>query len=101
MTGPVSARMVLADPQIDIAVLETARGGLLRAGMGVREVNVGAVINVQSDHLGLKGIDTLEQLAELKRIVVEVATDCAVLNADDALVLRGCRAIPRRRTSVM
>ena len=88
MTGPVSARMVLADPQIDIAVLETARGGLLRAGMGVREVNVGAVLNVQADHLGLKGIDTLEQLAEVKRIVVEVATDCAVLNADDPLVLR-------------
>src|SRR5580704_8470375 len=88
MTGPMSARMVLADPQIDIAILETARGGLLRAGMGVREVNVGGVLNVQSDHLGLKGIDTLEQLAELKRIVVEVATDCAVLNADDPLVLK-------------
>jgi cyanophycin synthetase len=88
MTGPVSARMVLADPQIDIAVLETARGGLVRAGMGVKEVNVGAVLNVQSDHLGLKGIDTLEQLAEVKRVVVEVATDCAVLNADDPLVLR-------------
>jgi cyanophycin synthetase len=88
MTGPMSARMVLADPQIDIAILETARGGLLRAGMGVREVNVGGVLNVQSDHLGLKGIDTLEQLAELKRIVVEIATDCAVLNADDPLVLK-------------
>jgi cyanophycin synthetase len=88
MTGPVSARMVLADPQIDIAVLETARGGLLRAGMGVNEVNVGAVLNVQPDHLGLKGIDTLEQLAEVKRVVVEVATDCAVLNADDALVMK-------------
>ena len=88
MTGPVSARMVLSDPQIDIAVLETARGGLLRAGMGVTTVNVGAVLNVQSDHLGLKGIDTLEQLAEVKRIVIEVATDCAVLNADDPLVLK-------------
>ncbi|HTL21201.1 MAG TPA: cyanophycin synthetase [Steroidobacteraceae bacterium] len=88
MTGPVSARMVLADPQIDIAVLETARGGLLRAGMGVNEVNVGAVLNVQPDHLGLKGIETLEQLAEVKRIVVEVASDCAVLNADDALVAK-------------
>ncbi len=88
MTGPVSARMVLADPQIDIAVLETARGGLLRAGMGVNEVNVGAVLNVQADHLGIKGIDTLEQLAEVKRVVIEVATDCAVLNADDPLVLK-------------
>ena len=88
MTGPVSARMVLADPQIDLAVLETARGGLLRSGMGVDEVDVGAVINVASDHLGLKGIDTLEQLAEIKRIVVEVARDCAVLNADDPNVLK-------------
>ena len=88
MTGPVSAQMVLADPQIDIAVLETARGGLLRAGMGVQEVNVGAVLNIQADHLGLQGIETLEQLAEIKRVVIEVATDCAVLNADDPLVLK-------------
>jgi cyanophycin synthetase len=88
MTGPVSARMVLSDPHIDIAVLETARGGLLRAGMGVRAVNVGAVLNIQSDHLGMKGIDTLDQLAEVKRIVIEVAQDCAVLNADDPNVLK-------------
>ena len=88
MTGPVSARMVLGDPTIDLAVLETARGGLLRAGMGVPEVDVAAVINVQADHLGMKGIDTLEQLAEVKRIVVEVARECAVLNADDPNVLR-------------
>lgn len=88
MTGPVSARMVLSDPHIDLAVLETARGGLVRAGMGVPEVDVGAVINVQSDHLGLKGVDTLEQLAEIKRIVVEVARECAVLNADDENVLK-------------
>ncbi|MCY7312371.1 MAG: cyanophycin synthetase [Pseudoxanthomonas sp.] len=88
MTGPVSARMVLSDPQIDIAVLETARGGLLRSGMGVPEVDVGAVLNIASDHLGIKGIDTLEQLAEIKRIVVEVARECAVLNADDPNVLK-------------
>ena len=80
--------MVLSDPQIDMAVLETARGGLLRSGMGVPEVDVGAVLNVASDHLGLKGIDTLEQLAEIKRIVVEVARECAVLNADDPNVLK-------------
>jgi cyanophycin synthetase len=88
MTGPVATRMVLADPKIDIAVLEVARGGLLRAGMGVPFVDVGAVLNVKSDHLGMKGIDTLEQLAEVKRIVVEVARDCAVLNADDEHVIR-------------
>ncbi len=83
MTGPQSAQMVLRDPTVDLAVLETARGGLLRAGLGYRSCNVGAVLNVASDHLGLAGIDTLEQLAEVKRIVVEVARDCAVLNADD------------------
>jgi cyanophycin synthetase len=88
MTGPKSAQMVLSDPSVDLAVLETARGGLLRAGMGYRECNVGAVLNVAADHLGLGGIETLEQLAEVKRIVVEVARDCAVLNADDLSCLR-------------
>ena len=88
MTGPTSTRMVLSDPSIDIAVLEVARGGLLRAGMGTHYVDVGAVLNVREDHLGLKGIDTLEQLADVKRVVVEVARDTAVLNADDPLVLK-------------
>ena len=88
MTGPTSARMVLRDPTVDVAVLETARGGLLRAGMGYRKCDVGMVLNVSADHLGLRGIRTLEELAEVKRIVVEVATDMAVLNADDPLCLR-------------
>jgi cyanophycin synthetase len=87
MTGPVATRMVLSDPTVDVAVLEVARGGLLRAGMGVRQCDVGAVLNVKSDHLGLRGIGTLEQLAEVKRIVVEVARETAVLNADDPLCL--------------
>ena len=88
MTGPTSARIVLSDPAVEVAVLETARGGLLRAGMAVRHVDVGAVLNIQPDHLGQKGIETLEQLAEVKRTIVEVATDTAVLNADDPLTLR-------------
>jgi cyanophycin synthetase len=88
MTGPRAAQMVLRDPEVDLAVLETARGGLLRAGMGYRTCDVGAVLNVAADHLGLKGIDTLEQLAEVKRIVVEVARGTAVLNADDVLCLK-------------
>jgi len=88
MTGPASAHIVLRDPTVDVAVLETARGGLLRAGLGYRRCDVSACLNVASDHLGLKGIDTLEQLAELKRIPIEVATDTAVLNADDELCLR-------------
>jgi cyanophycin synthetase len=88
MTGPVSAQMVLRDPTVDAAVLETARGGLLRAGLGYRNNDVGAVLNVSADHLGLGGIDTVEQLAALKRIVIEVSRDCAVLNADDELCLQ-------------
>ncbi len=88
MTGPVATRMVLSDPFVDVAVLEIARGGLLRAGMGVRHCDVGAVLNVKSDHLGLKGIDTLEELARVKRIIVETARDTAVLNADDPLCLK-------------
>lgn len=88
MTGPVSARMVLRDPTVDAAVMETARGGLLRSGLGYKANDVGAVLNVAADHLGLGGIDTLEDLAALKRIVVEVSRDCAVLNADDEHCLR-------------
>jgi len=88
MTGPASAHIVLRDPTVDIAVMETARGGLLREGLGFRRCDVSACLNVASDHLGLKGIDTLEQLAEVKRIPIEVARDTAVLNADDEYCLR-------------
>lgn len=88
MTGPMSARIVLSDPNVEVAVLETARGGLLRAGMAMRHVDVGAVLNIQPDHLGQKGIETLEQLAAIKRTVVEIATDTAVVNADDPHTLR-------------
>ena len=88
MTGPVAASMVLRDPTVDIAVLETARGGIVRSGLGYRFCDVGAVLNVTSDHLGLGGVDTVEELAAIKRLLVEVAKDCAVLNADDPLTLR-------------
>ena len=88
MTGPVAAQIVLRDPSVDVAVLETARGGLLKRGLGYRKSNVAACLNIAADHLGMRGIDTLEQLAELKRIVVEVAQDVAVLNADDELCLK-------------
>ncbi len=88
MTGPTAARMVLRDPSIDAAVLETARGGLLRAGLGFRKCDVACCLNVAEDHLGLRGIDTLEQLAEVKRIPIEIAQDAVVLNADDAHCLR-------------
>ena len=88
MTGPVSSQIVLRDPAVDMAVLETARGGILRSGLGYAYSDVAAVLNIQADHLGMKGINTLEQLAEIKRVVVEIARDTAVLNADDPLCLK-------------
>ncbi|MEX0900827.1 MAG: cyanophycin synthetase [Gammaproteobacteria bacterium] len=88
MTGPVSARIILRDPTVNAAVLETARGGMLRSGMGYPSCNVACCLNVTADHLGLGGIDTLEQLAQVKRIPIEVATDAAVLNADDPYCLQ-------------
>ncbi len=87
MTGPVAAQMILRDPSVDAAVMEVARGGMLRAGLGFQTANVACCLNVTADHLGLRGIDTLEQLAEVKRVPVEIATDAAVLNADDPLCL--------------
>lgn len=88
MTGPWSARMVLKDPTVDAAVLETARGGILREGLGFDRCDVGAVLNVSNDHLGLRGVNTVEEIAEVKRLVVEVVRDrgASVLNADDPLV---------------
>lgn len=88
MTGPWSARVVLKDPTVDAAVLETARGGILREGIGWDRCDVGCVLNIASDHLGQRGVETLEDLAEVKRLVVELAQDdgASVLNADDPLV---------------
>jgi len=88
MTGPVSAKMILRDPSVDAAVMEVARGGMLRGGLGFQSCNVSACLNVAADHLGLKGIDTLEQLAEIKRVPIEIAKDAVVLNADDNLCLQ-------------
>jgi cyanophycin synthetase len=88
MTGPSSARLILRDPAVDVAVLETARGGILRSGLGFRRADVSACLNVAADHLGLRDVNTLEQLAEVKRVVIDVASDTVVLNADDPLVLK-------------
>ena len=84
-TGPSSAEFVLKDPTVDFAVLECARGGLLRAGLGFKKCNVGIVTNVAADHLGLKGIHTLEQLAKVKGVIPETVMPggYAILNADD------------------
>ncbi len=92
-SGPKSARMVLRDPTVDVAVLETARGGMLREGLAFDRCDVGVVLNVTADHLGLKGVDTLEDLAAVKSIVAESVSrrGVAVLNGDDPLTLRMAR----------
>lgn len=88
MTGPWSARVVLTDPTVEAAVLETARGGILREGLGWDRCDVGCVLNVSADHLGIGGVETVSDLAFVKRLVVEVVRDggTSVLNADDPKV---------------
>lgn len=87
-TGPVSAGVILRDPTVEVAVLECARGGILRSGLAFDSCDVGVVLNVAADHLGLGDIDTIEQMAKVKGVVAEsVSPDgYAVLNADDPLV---------------
>jgi cyanophycin synthetase len=86
-TGPVSSRTLLANKQIDAAVLETARGGIVRAGLGYDLADVGVITNITEDHLGLDGIHTLEEMAFVKALVVEAIKKdgAAVLNAEDAM----------------
>ncbi len=93
-SGPRSAHMVLRNPAIDAAVLETARGGILREGLGFDFCSVGVVLNVSEDHLGLKGVETLRQLAAIKSVVAQSVArrGAAVLNFDDAHT----RAMARR-----
>jgi cyanophycin synthetase len=85
MAGPQSAQMVLKNPVVDYAVLECARGGIVRSGLGFDRCNIAVVTNVASDHLGLGGVETLEELAEVKAVVpASVFRDgCSVLNADN------------------
>lgn len=97
MTGPVSARMVLRDPTVDIAVLETARGGIVRSGLGYNFCDVGAVLNVTSDHLGLGGVDTLDGLAKVKQVIAQVTRGTVVLNADDEHTLKMAAVSPAKR----
>ena len=87
-SGPKSARMVLQNPRVDFAVFEVARGGILREGLGYGRNDVAVVLNVAPDHLGLRGINTVEQLAQVKQVIVEAVPKdgSAVLNADDELV---------------
>jgi cyanophycin synthetase len=87
-TGPYSAAMILKDPTVEIAVLESARGGILRSGLAFDRCDIGVVLNVAADHLGLGDIDTIEQMARVKGVVAETVKPdgYAILNADDPLV---------------
>jgi cyanophycin synthetase len=90
MSGPKSAQMVLQNPKVDTAVFEVARGGILREGLGYDRNDVAVVTNVTGDHLGLGGINSIGQLANVKAVVVEAVprSGTAVLNADDTHVYR-------------
>ncbi len=89
-TGPVSSTFVLKDPTVDFAVLECARGGILKSGLAFRNCDVAVVTNVAADHMGLGGINTLEQMAKVKAVVPETVFPhgYAILNADDDLVYK-------------
>ncbi|HEX2682329.1 MAG TPA: cyanophycin synthetase, partial [Ferruginibacter sp.] len=89
-SGPASAQVVLRDPVVDFAVLECARGGILRSGLGFDKCDISVITNVTEDHLGLDGIQTLRDLAKVKSVVARCTMDegYAVLNADDDIVYR-------------
>jgi cyanophycin synthetase len=84
-TGPVSTETILTDPTVDFAVLECARGGILRSGLGFDHCNISIITNVTEDHLGLKGIDKLSEMAKVKEVVARSTFDdgYSILNADD------------------
>jgi cyanophycin synthetase len=87
-TGYWSGRAVLTDPDVDAAVLETARGGILKRGLCYDRSDVAVVLNVSADHLGQDGVETLEQLAEVKAVVADTARRALVLNAEDEHCVR-------------
>ncbi len=88
-TGPNSARLVLKNKKVTAAVLETARGGIINRGLGYDLANVGVITNVTEDHLGIDGIETLEDMANVKALVVEAVKKdgYGILNADDEYCL--------------
>lgn len=88
-SGPGGARSVLRDKRVDVAILETARGGLLRRGLGVEIADAALITNIAEDHMGEFGVQTLDELADVKWIVTSVVGDCGrvILNADDPLLV--------------
>ncbi|MEV1289116.1 cyanophycin synthetase [Micromonospora sp. NPDC049679] len=95
-TGPRSAQVVLSDPAVEVAVLETARGGILRSGLGYDVTDVGVITNITAEHLGQDGLESIEDVVHVKALIAERVRDggTLVLNADDPLV-RGLVERPR------
>jgi cyanophycin synthetase len=89
-TGPISAKTILETPEVEYAVLETARGGILRSGLGFKQCDIAVVTNIQEDHLGISDIHTLDDLAHVKAVVVGAVKPkgYAVLNADNAYTVK-------------
>ncbi|MGL5193835.1 MAG: cyanophycin synthetase [Chroococcales cyanobacterium] len=94
-TGPQSAELILKDPTVEVAVLETARGGILRSGLAFDRCDVGVVLNVSADHLGIGDIETIEQMATLKSVLAESVDPkgYAILNAEDPLVVKMAKRV--------
>ena len=92
-TGYWSARTVLGAPEVEFAVLETARGGILKRGLAFDRCDVSIVLNIAADHLGLDGVDTVEDLAQVKAVVAQAASKAVVLNAEDALCVQMARRV--------
>lgn len=94
-TGPASAQIILTDKAVDAAVLETARGGIIRAGLGYDLSDVGVLTNISEDHLGIDGIETLEEMLHVKSLVIEAikSNGYAVLNADDKMVVQAAKRV--------
>ncbi|MDR3592701.1 MAG: cyanophycin synthetase [Negativicutes bacterium] len=99
-TGPASAKTVLLDPTVEVAVLETARGGIQRGGLGFDRCDVGIVTNITEDHFGQDGIEDLDDLIYIKSLIVEMISPAgfALLNADDPCVTA---LIPRAEGEVV
>src|SRR3970282_2379263 len=97
-SGPMGARTVLREPTVQAAILETARGGLLRRGIAIRDARVAVVTNISPDHFGEYGIHGLDDLARAKLTVPPALADVGVLgvNADEPLLLRRGRELGRR-----
>lgn len=95
-TGPISAEFILKDPTVEFAVLETARGGILRSGLGFSQCDIGVLTNIKEDHLGMNDIHNLKDLTKVKRVVLDSVkkNGWSVLNAEDEYSMRIINDLP-------